>query len=352
MPFEEASLRYLRHTAIEIESPESLNLKNNWVLVKIEEDFLSNLRQLKSGIYLDISWRKEENSILTGVVSGVPKKLIYKNTPVDSISVVEGKAYQGIEAISEYDTDMELLVGDLIYYNYLSFQRAIDTNMVFIDNTDKVYILVRYDKITCAIRNGDIIPVNGHILIEKTVQQVSYNSKFIHLIGNKNVSENVGIARFVGKPLRRYFSMVSKDGERYRDAGFILPGDVLFFWGATNIENEIMRGEDFNYLKCQEMNIIAIVRGGELFVNSFCFYVKKLDNHHSKIIDFKNSKNFAWNYAEVLESNHDHPDMKGSRIYYQKTYDVKFDYNSQEYNFVFNAFSRVQLPNGEWVVQD
>lgn len=350
MSFGESSIRYLRNIAVEIE-PEAIKLINNWVLVKIEEDFVDDFRKLKSGLYVDVTWKKEENAIITGTVAKVPNKLVYRDVPVDSVSVVDGRAYTGTEAISEFDADMELQVGDFIYYHYLSFERATDLNMLFLDKKGNVYILVRYDKIRCVIRDKKVIPVNGFILVEKTVQPLTYNSKFVHLIGNKNVSENVGIAKYVGKPIRKYFSHVSRNGEKYRDTGFVLPGDVLFFWGATNINNEITRTGDFDYLHCQEANIVAIVRGGEIFLNAYCYQVEKIELQESKIIHYTNKKS-PWVFAKVINACLDHPEMVGKHVFYQRTYDLKFDYDGKEYNFVFNAFYRTQLFGGEIILQD
>lgn len=118
----------------------------NNVLVKsdrTDEILLSNGYKL----FIDNRFEEQKNSPQSGIVVQLPEKLVFSHNP-DTDSV-------------QYDVDIELQVGDFVIFNYLAHSHAVKTGAVIDGN-----ILVKYDAIYLAIRNGEIITPNGSVIVE------------------------------------------------------------------------------------------------------------------------------------------------------------------------------------------
>jgi len=98
---------------------------------------------LKSGLYIDTTYKPEHHVEIINEVIAVPDRLSFK----------------------EWETEMELKVGDQVWVNYLSIMKG-ERVMV----GDKTYILVPYEKIILAKRGDDIVMLNGYVLIEPVLE--------------------------------------------------------------------------------------------------------------------------------------------------------------------------------------
>lgn len=198
---------------------------NNMVAIK---PFPSDEIRLKTGekLYLDVRFEEYLNAKTAGEVVGVPEKLVYNTDPESFNSM-------------EWDTDMELQVGDVIIYNYLAVKNALHMKQ-FIDSET---VCIPYDKIYVAIRDGEIICINGNILVEPEEEVVN---TFLEVPDNAKVkSKQLGRVVHAGKPNRQYRAYAINFGIKSGDDP-VKPGDrILFNWNdAIPIQpNAELRGE-------------------------------------------------------------------------------------------------------------
>ena len=209
-----------------------LNIKpyNNYVLIKPFRDMSkSNAR----GFSMDTSFDEAGHAPRTGVVVAVPDQLDYdrENT-------------QGLQ----WETSMDLEVGDEVTYHYLSALTAEDKNAPrFFDYNDERYFFIKYDRIYTAKRlNGlayaklrrsglptpipfppewyDIICLNGFILVEP-VQDATLKKYEGYLSVPVRADKFYGIVKHVGSLITDYSAIY--DGRDIPDKDNIEIGDTI-----------------------------------------------------------------------------------------------------------------------------
>lgn len=164
-----------------------MKIVGNWVLFEPYWD--SHYVELGEGrIKIDPTYKKGHHQPVRGKVVAVPYRLRY-----------------GDSVMLDWDTEMELEVGDEIVVNYNEIHNALRSwrrSYVIIDG--KKLLFIRYDKINAAKRNGKIIPVNGYVYVEPIPP------KSLDSLQNPFLKENIrdrmwGIVRYVGKRNKAYF---------------------------------------------------------------------------------------------------------------------------------------------------
>lgn len=208
--------------------------------------FPSDEIRLKSGgkLYLDVRFEEYLNARTAGEVVAVPEKLNYNINPESTASL-------------EWDTDMELQVGDVIIYNYLAIKTALHMKQ-FIDQD---IICIPYDKIYVAIRNEEVICINGTILVEPEEEIVN---TFLDVPDNAiTKSKQIGRVVHAGKPNRQYRVFAINFGIYSGDDPVSVGDRVLFNWNdAIPIQpNAELRGEISRGLlyRMQHKDVHAIV---------------------------------------------------------------------------------------------
>jgi len=160
-------------------------IPRNWLLVKIKLPENEAVAQTKSGIYLSTIIEPNWYKITTGYVIRIPDRLQFGISTKDEFL-----------SSLEFDTECEIRTGDKIHFNYTS----ITNKKIFYDLAGNTHIFIRYDSIYCGIRDGEVIPVNGWVLMEHKTQEMS--SAQIEVI---NTSEyEYGLVKYVGKPVMNY----------------------------------------------------------------------------------------------------------------------------------------------------
>lgn len=189
---------------MKVTSLQTLQLANNYVLVKPDPG--NHKVRLKSGaeLFLDTSYEKEKHAVTSGIVVKVPERLIhYKEHGIAKLDFV---------------TDQEVQIGDRIIYHYM---QAID-NMQrsrYIESDGVVYFLIKYDSIFCTLRDplvseltGEpvetgwkiITPVNGYVFVEADEEELPSTSLIIPDMMLHRKSQVSGIIRYIGSPLQGY----------------------------------------------------------------------------------------------------------------------------------------------------
>lgn len=168
--------------------------RHSSVLIKIV--LKNEKRTTKSGIIVvgDVDFNPAENAQRVGVVEWVPSYLNYRET--------------------ESETDMELEVGDRVWFDYMT-----GLNCVRFDVGGDEYKFMNYSDIYVADRDGKKIMLNGNCLFELVDDEVK--SELAIKTGKKDV--RYGICKYAGKPNKRY------EGDKWVDDEEIVEGMKVIF---------------------------------------------------------------------------------------------------------------------------
>ena len=123
--------------------------------VLIEVDFLRHKKiAFKSGteIIVDPTFHPQQHAQTSGIVKVVPEGLYYD------------KNDRGFESV-EYLTDINIEVGDSVFFHYLQIDIAINQRRI-IEEDGKFFIFIKHDSLFLSIRNEDVIMHNGWMLLE------------------------------------------------------------------------------------------------------------------------------------------------------------------------------------------
>lgn len=200
-----------------------MKLLNNMVAIR---PYPADEIRLKTGekLYLDIRFEEYLNAQTAGEVVGIPDRLIY-NPKLDNCL--------------DWETDMELQIGDTVIFNYLAVKNARHMMHIMEGNI----VCMPYDKIYTVIRNGEVICVNGFILVAPEIESVE---TFLDIPENAlHKSKQIGRVLYAGKPNRAYRMETLLTGSSGPDNA-VEPGDrVVFNWNdAIPIQpNAELRGE-------------------------------------------------------------------------------------------------------------
>lgn len=202
-----------------------MKLINNMVAIK---PFPSDEIRLSSGdkLYLDIRFEEYLNAQTAGEVVGIPDRLVYNTDPLSYVS-------------TEWDTEMELQVGDVVVFNYLAVRNSIGAGYWI----DKDTVCIPYDKIYVALRQGEVKCINGCIIVEPEYENIQ--TDFIIPDNAKAKSKQIGKVVYAGKPNKGYRKEQILIGSTAPDTPVEVGSRVVFNWNdAIPIQpNAELRGE-------------------------------------------------------------------------------------------------------------
>lgn len=334
--------------AFPMELPERFVPRSNFVLVQITEDFIGNTSMSAGGIVMDHSWNKQERQVMTGIVAKVPEKLIFLTRMVFNLE------WDGAEAISDFDVDMELQEGDQIIFHYLSLHRAQKNGLIMHDKQDRIYAMIRYDKIYLAKRGDEYLSVNGQIILEKVRNESSIISNHIEIFMRNIMSLNVGKVRHVASPVKRYFAISNSFIDKYSDHKFVRPGDVVFYYNSVDLLSErYINHELFGLQRINEKEVIAVVRKGKIVVNSNALQVEPIDAQMSDIIlNVSVKKNRSLAKGRVINAPENWAHLLGAEVWYEKGYELTFDYKHKSYTFAIQVYDQFEPVDGTIILTD
>ena len=127
-------------------------------------------------LYIDTSYKPEDHVEIINEVMAVPDRLKF----------------------NEWETEMQLKVGDKVWVSYLSIIKGERVQV-----GDSVYVLVPYEKIILTKREDEIVMLNGYVLLEPVTEEVKQSGLIILLKTAKQASKR-GIVRYIGPSNKRY----------------------------------------------------------------------------------------------------------------------------------------------------
>lgn len=200
-----------------------MKMLNNMVAIK---PFPSDEIRLKSGdkLYLDIRFEEYLNAQTAGEVIAVPDSLYFNPKSDRSL---------------EWDTDVEIQVGDTVIFNYLAVKNARHMKQII----DRDVVCISYDKIYTVIRNGEVICVNGFILVAPETEKIETTLEIPDTAIER--SKQLGRVLYAGSPNRGYRMEKLLAGTTGPDSPVNVGQRVLFNWNdAIPIQpNAELRGE-------------------------------------------------------------------------------------------------------------
>ncbi len=131
-------------------------------------------------VYIDTSFQPEKHTITCGEVVSVSDRID------DSLQ-----------------TDIEVKVGDIVFCHYLSLFNAIrDDKYIVMDGN--IHYPINYGSLYCAKRNGEVICLNGYILVKpiKRYNEEKIGNVYLPDSMLKQETASRGIVSYIGNPLR------------------------------------------------------------------------------------------------------------------------------------------------------
>lgn len=213
---------------------------NNWVLLRPLQD--NSKIKTESGVelYMDTDYKPENHAKVLCEVLAIPKQLIYNK---------KRKEYS-----MEWKTEMNVKIGEKVIINYLKSLDAEKYNH-FVVNGEKLY-LVPYSSLYLAMRNNQIIMLNGYMLME----QISKKSKFGSILAPNEYEFKKGnrraIVRYMHEPNLEYIYQSHVDDDIMSEGDQV----ILSYGFNRKAENELHKILDKDYLVVQRYQIAAVLK--------------------------------------------------------------------------------------------
>lgn len=186
-----------------------MRMLNNQVLIAPDYDTGELLLQGGGKINLVTMFEEFKHAIQCGTVIAVPDRIHFTR--------------RNVTRSSEFDTDMEVQVGDKVIFHYL-VAGEVKRRKKYLFNENLWYM--DYDKLMLAVRDGEIIPLNGRVIVEALEDKDDLGS-LIATDRNSRVSATRAVVRYVSRPLRGY--LFRKDVTYSEDYESVVPGAVVTF---------------------------------------------------------------------------------------------------------------------------
>lgn len=180
---------------------------NNILVKRIKQD-----DEIKIGDKMysyDNKFNELKNITIIGEVLGVPDNIIYDK--------------MDYEHSMEWETSMELKVGDIVWFTYMAIKNALDGNdPKSIDGNP----FIPYGSCVVAKRGDEVICLNGYVLVEPLDKDKLPFELSPMYEDNKNL--NIGVIKHIGSVNKNYFDE-SMDDDIYS------VGDLVMFEDINNI---------------------------------------------------------------------------------------------------------------------
>ncbi len=217
----------------------------NKVLIRPSEEHQGVITSNGNSLLIDTSYELNNHAVMSGVVVALPEHLLYsrdRHGEVDSV---------------ECDAEMELQIGDTVWFHHNLIENCVDNEEVIKD--DSGYLVSgNYDMLYMAKRGEEIIPINGWCLVEPVSDEIS--NKILlpdNLIRQHSLKK--GRVAYVGEPVREY-----RDETDFRDDEVkISAGDLIIFlpYSDIPIEYDLHASIDGRqrFYRMQRRDILAVI---------------------------------------------------------------------------------------------
>lgn len=233
---------------------------NNYIIFKTTRLHNDSIDLGGKKLFLEVGYDPARHVCIHGEVTSVPVRL--------SPGIMISQQHRGLPSYYEQtpysyrfldDVEQDVEVGDKIFFH---FNTVKSHNIVKVDGTAPNrtwYIKVRYDQVICAVRNGEIIMIGGHTLIDPDFESwadisVPTYSDLLDEDGKKIVKpENQWLVTKSSPTYKHRTGFVKKVGKPLRgDKCEIKEGQKILY--QTNAD-WMVRIEDRDYFVIKQRNI-------------------------------------------------------------------------------------------------
>lgn len=244
-----------------IKSPKHIKTTNTYVLVRIDHDN-SSIKFGKNGeLVVDPALDPAKHVPVYGTVACVPDRLLYGTD----------KTRRELTSNSmEWETDIEIKKGDTVYFVYLAMIMALgsylqdkmdihEQSKLFFEFEDDpaIYVLLLYSDLYFAIRNDNIIMLNGYVMVKHLDKQYEYSTLTRTEKMLEEKEKNTGLVVRTGSVCKRHYK------SKKVDCVNISVGDIIIFRKFTNIYFESQLHSTFrdgaNYFCIQRKYIYGVL---------------------------------------------------------------------------------------------
>lgn len=215
----------------------------NYVLVEVESLFHRNIL-FNDGreIYIDPTFEPEKHHRISGIVKEVPMELYFN--------------LRDIEFSMEYDVPIELKKGDEVFFHYLQITSALE-NKSTITIDGKLHLFIKYDRCFCAIRNDEMVMLNGWMLLEPYGEASRPTSDVINTnipINRRKPHPLKGVISKMGLPVDTYL-WAKHESDKDIDVSL---GDKVMFLPQSDIPLEYGLHQKLNkiYYRVQRKDLL------------------------------------------------------------------------------------------------
>lgn len=202
----------------------------NYVMVELDEENDHIITKEGVKLYIDNTFEPEKHAVVTGKIVSIPDRLTFRPNSTE---------------LMPWETTIEVKEGDKVVMYYLGVVNALkkEIKKYFIKD-GKYFVFIKYNNIFVVIRDKQIIPVNGYILVEpvddpgKKQQEENVKSRsgieIVKVTDQRNNTDVVyGKAVYIGNKNSRYHNPDITD-ENFS----VSPGDVLVLKKVRDIPVE------------------------------------------------------------------------------------------------------------------
>lgn len=219
-------------------------------------------------------WDSAQHVSVAGIVLKTPERLIYNGGIINETMKKVGLSLSIASEISElraksvqFDVPMDLLAGDAVFFKYIEHFNCYKEGRIVTDEFEDT-LLMGYDSLIMAIRDGQPIMLNGNILIEPIKLKSSESGLSMRdergrlrpVQKKKKAKSSVGVVRYIGSPCNGYLNYAQDE-----DMKNIQVGDVVIYDPRLGIslEHEYHRTFHVARLVRMQRKDILIVIGNE-----------------------------------------------------------------------------------------
>jgi len=141
----------------------------------------------KNGLFVaNKEWDADGSTVTRfGTIVSLPRRLAHRKNGRDF----------GIE----WETEMEAKIGDMAYWGVME-----GTDCPMIICGDETFFLIDYSEIRVLVREEEVIPVNGFVIVEEFSDEIK--SDFLITNFGSKPNHKKGIVKYVGKRNKSYYN--------------------------------------------------------------------------------------------------------------------------------------------------
>lgn len=216
-------------------------------------------------------WDAAQHVSVAGTVLKTPERLIYNGDIINGTMKIIGLSLSIASEISElraksvqFDVPMDLQEGDTVFFKYIEHFNCYKEGRVVSDEFEDT-LLMGYDSLIMAVRDGRPIMLNGNILVEpiklKTddsgLSKRDEKGRLRPVQKKKKSKSSVGVVRYIGSVCKGYLNYPGDE-----DAENIQVGDVVIYDPRLGISLEHEYHRTFHVerlVRMQRKDILMVI---------------------------------------------------------------------------------------------